>query len=114
MPQRPRSHQLETESQQAFVSSLPSRWVYRPINPDYGLDGLVELFDESGKAQGDFFFVQLKSSDKNELSEALAIRIRRDTAEYYRSLALPVLVVVFHSPSKKLFARWFKLESQKN
>lgn len=112
MPQRPRSHQLETESQQAFVSSLPSRWVYRPINPDYGLDGLVELFDESGKAQGDFFFVQLKSSDKNELSEALAIRIRRDTAVYYRSLALPVLVVIFHSPSKKLFARWFKLESQ--
>jgi hypothetical protein len=112
MPQRPRSHQLETESQQAFVSSLPSRWVYRPINPDYGLDGLVELFDESGKAQGDFFFVQLKSSDKSELSEALAIRIRRDTAEYYRSLALPVLVVVFHNPSKKLFAQWFKLESQ--
>ena len=80
MPQRPRSHQLETESQQIFVSSLPSRWVYRSITPDYGLDGLVELFDESGKAQGDFFFVQLKSSDKIEISEALAIRIRRDTA----------------------------------
>lgn len=112
MPQRPRSHQLETESQQAFVSSLPSRWVYRPINPDYGLDGLVELFDESGKAQGDFFFVQLKSSDKKELSEALAIRIRRATAEYYQALTLPVLMVAYHSPSKKLFARWFKLESQ--
>jgi len=112
MPQRPRSHQLETESQQKFVSSLPSRWVYRSITPDYGLDGLVELFDESGKAQGDFFFVQLKSSDKIEISEALAIRIRRDTAEYYRSLALPVLMVVFHCPSKKLFTRWFKLESK--
>lgn len=49
MPHRPREHELEDESRKAFENLLPARLIYRPIAPDYGIDGEVEEF-ESGTA----------------------------------------------------------------
>ena len=105
MPKRPRQHQLEAESQHAFIGVLPRGWVYRSITPDYGLDGSVEVFDETEVATGGMFFVQLKGTDEDDLSKALCIRLRTETLAYYRTLLLPVLVVVYHAPTKSLFAR---------
>ena len=62
-PKRPRSHVLETESRQSFESAIPSEWVYRRKEDDYGIDGEVELFDDSGKTTGLLFYVQLKATD---------------------------------------------------
>lgn len=108
MPQRPRSHHLEEESNRAFEASLPSHWVHRRLHPDYGLDYTVEIFRQDGKATGLSFHAQLKGTDEQDLARALAgVRFPRDTADYYRSLPLPVLVVLFHAPSQQLFARWF-------
>jgi hypothetical protein len=108
MPQRPRSHQLEEESNRAFEAHLPSRWVARKLDPDYGVDYTVEVFDGDNRATGRSFHAQLKSTDEPNLSRALGgVRFTRDTAEYYRSLSLPILVVLFHAPSQRLFGRWF-------
>lgn len=106
MPQRPRAHQLETESRTAFESVLPSEWVYRPQSPDYGLDGDVELF-ESGRATGQRFAVQLKGTDEPEGPAALRFPLRTDTCEYYRSLDVPVLLVRYVAPARSLFVAWF-------
>ncbi|GAA2022841.1 hypothetical protein GCM10009779_03390 [Polymorphospora rubra] len=51
MPQRPRSHELETESRRAFEALLPSSWVVRRVEDDYGIDLEVEIFEE-GSATG--------------------------------------------------------------
>lgn len=108
VPQRPRSHQLEEESRQAFAAALPSRWVVRPVNPDYGLDCSVEIFDADEKATARSFSVQLKGTDEPDLSRALgSIRFSRETADYYRAQRLPVLIVRYHAPTGRLFARWF-------
>ena len=84
MPQRPRAHELEDESRRHFQMLLPSRWVFRPADPDYGIDGQIELFDADKEATGLVFLVQLKATDNPNLEDALAISLRRDTFQYYR------------------------------
>jgi hypothetical protein len=85
MPQRPRSHQIESESRRAFAEGLGDRFVFRDERDDYGLDGTVEEFDEAGPATGLRFHVQLKATDEQDLSRSLAVQIKRETANYYRS-----------------------------
>jgi hypothetical protein len=109
MSNRPIQHQLETKSRIAFESTLPAQWIYRTVNPDYGIDGFVEVFSEKGIATGDFFFVQLKATGKEDLPRALTIRLPQEKCDYYDTLALPLLLVLFHQPSGQLFAKWFSL-----
>ena len=106
MPTRPRSHTLETESRRAFVALLPSEWVNRPVESDYGTDEQVEVFDKNGHASGLMFLAQLKATDTRDLKSALKISLKVDTRSYYRSLELPVMLVRFHSPTKKFYWRW--------
>lgn len=107
MPQRPRSHQLEEESRTKFRQSVPSVWVTRKADPDYGIDEQVEVFDEDGSATGLLFLVQLKGTDSQDEKEALAVSMPLETLKYYRRLELPVMIVSYHAPSGTLFWRWF-------
>jgi hypothetical protein len=106
MTRRPRSHQLETESRTAFSASLPAGWLFRDLAPDYGLDGIVEVFDERGVATGHLFFVQLKATDNASINSSLRVQLDRRTLDYYSTLVLPVLLAVFHSPTWEFYARW--------
>jgi tetratricopeptide (TPR) repeat protein len=106
MPHRPREHELEDESRKAFENLLPARLIYRPITPDYGIDGEVEEF-ESGTATGRRFFVQLKATDEQDLTKALRVRVRLATAAYYRAQPSPVLMVRYMASRNAVFARWF-------
>ena len=105
MPLRPRSHRLEDESRVAFQRALPSAWVFRPVTPDYGIDGEVELYDSDGHSTGMRFHVQLKATDQTGAS-ARTVRLPRETYEYYRSLDAPVLLVRYLANGERLFARW--------
>jgi tetratricopeptide (TPR) repeat protein len=107
MPQRPRSHQIEAESRRALADALGDRFVFRDERDDYGLDGTVEEFDETGQATGLRFHVQLKATDERDLSRSLAVPIKRETANYYRSLTLPVLMVRYRANDGTLYVRWF-------
>lgn len=107
-PKRPREHQLEKESRTAFQTRLPPQWDFQDIPPpEYGLDGRVEIFDKADFATGRMFFVQLKATDKSELKDPLAVKLEIPTCEYYKSLDLPVLIVRYHAPTKKIYAKWF-------
>jgi len=106
MPTRPRSHSLETESRRAFGGLLPSEWVNRSLESDYGIDEQVEVFDKRGCASGLMFLAQLKATDTHDLRSALKFSLKVETLSYYRSLELPVMMVRFHSPTKKFYWRW--------
>ena len=87
--------------------SLPAEWTFQKVSDDYGIDWHVEIF-EGGAATGRSFQAQLKGTDEPEIGRALgSVRFRRDTAEYYREQRLPVLIVRYHAPTGRLFARWF-------
>jgi len=107
MPKRPFQHQLEDESRTAFRAILPIPWVFRDAQPDYGIDGEVEIFNSEGKATGQLFKVQLKATNEPDLSRALAISLSLDTCDYYCSLDLPVLIARYHKPTSKFYVRWF-------
>lgn len=108
MPQRPRSHWLETESRRAFEAAIsPTLHFYERPKPEYGIDGEVEEFDTDGRTTGLHFFIQLKGSDEADLRNGLAVDVELDTADYYRAAPLPVLMIRYHAPSERLFPRWF-------
>jgi tetratricopeptide (TPR) repeat protein len=106
MIKRPRSHQLEDESWKALSNCIPNQWVLRKPQPDYAIDGEVEIFDEWGSSTGLMCFVQLKGTDIKEKAKPLHFRISLKTLQYYRSLPLPVLLIRYHSTSKSLYFRW--------
>lgn len=104
MPSRTLSHELEEQSRLAFRSLLPSGWVFRDKIPDYGIDAEVETFDENGKATGDQFLIQLKAKKRTPKSPSISLRI--EWISYYRSLELPVLIVLWAKESDKTFWTW--------
>jgi len=56
---RPEQHITETKSKRIFERLAPPEWVTREINPDYGVDYLIEIFKDNAST-GKNFFVQLK------------------------------------------------------
>jgi len=103
MPTRSEQHQTEDASRRAFEALLPEGWVYRQLSHDYGIDGEVEIFS-NGIATGLIFKVQLKGTRR----DIRTVRLSHDKAAYYASLSIPVLIVLHHGPSGRVFARWFQ------
>ena len=106
MPKRPRPHRLEDESRTFLSSLLPESWIFRKTEPDYGIDGEIEIFDSSGLSTGINFLVQLKGTDIQQKDKALSIRLTVDKIKYYRSLQLPILLIRYLSKSKEIYIRW--------
>lgn len=107
MPRRPRAHVLEAEARRAFRALIEVHgWVVRAADsPDYGIDDVVEVF-EDGEATGLFFFVQSRGTDK-AIDSAMSVRVRLEQQKYFSSLDNPVLVARYHSPTKTTYAKWF-------
>jgi tetratricopeptide (TPR) repeat protein len=111
VPLRTREHALEKESRLAFEVLLPERWVYRrKDDDDYGIDGEVEVFRDDGVGIGLTFLVQLKATDEKSPDKGLARSVPLDRASYYRSLALPVLMVRYLAAHEQTYVRWFHLQ----
>ncbi|CEO39120.1 conserved hypothetical protein [Photobacterium kishitanii] len=67
LPQRHSSHRLERASELFFEQSLPEFWTaYKPV-PDYGVDLVVDIFDEDN-ASGRELLVQLKASEESNVT----------------------------------------------
>lgn len=106
MPTRPNQHKLEDLSRAKFQLALPKRWVFRDKDKDYGIDGEVELFDESDKAQGLLFYVQLKATESEKESSILNVDLSIDTLKYYKQLDIPVLLVRYSEFKDCFYIKW--------
>lgn len=107
MPQRPKEHQLSEDSRKFFESAIPSHWVIRQKTSDYGIDFEIEIFDKSDASTGIIFYVQLKGTSTELKRNIASIVFKTDTGKYFHSLEIPVLIVLYHSPTKTLYSRWF-------
>lgn len=106
-PKRIRNHELSDESKKAFENAIPSSWTFAPSPVvEYGIDGIVEI-SRSGEMRGEEFKVQLKSTDSDNERESVILEI--STYNYYQEISqlCPVLMVLYHVKSKKLYVRWF-------
>ena len=104
MPRRPREHELEQESIDAFKALLPRTWIMRRKDQDYGVDLEVEIFDADKLATGLVFNVQLKGTDDPQ--KARSVTLRTGALEYFDSLKVPTLVVRYGSPEESIYSQW--------
>jgi tetratricopeptide (TPR) repeat protein len=105
LPRRVRQHVLEDLSFSAFRTAKPENWAFREKSVDYGIDGEVEIFDLQGKTTGQVFLVQLRATDSPR-SRSAAVRLEVRTYNYFRSLALPVLILRWVEPERALYYVW--------
>jgi tetratricopeptide (TPR) repeat protein len=110
MPQRPRSHQLEDISKNAFKGTLPSEWVVREKSHDYGIDLEVEVFEPDGRATGLVFFVQLRATDSVQRRATVSMDVAQ--IEYFASLDTPTAIVRYCEGDGSTHWRWaFNVEA---
>jgi Domain of unknown function (DUF4365) len=104
---RPRAHELESESRSRFKNAiLAKRWLSRDLDDDgdYGVDEEVEIF-RNGETTGLTFRVQVKSMEHTDAIGPY-VDVQLEHFEYWESLGLPVLLVMWVADSDTLYAKW--------
>lgn len=71
--QRNRPHIMEDESFKIIRNLLPNEWVIREFNrPDYGIDLVIELFEnidkETFETLGEYLYIQVKSKEELKIN----------------------------------------------
>lgn len=90
---RPRQHSLEYESRLALRSLLPSEWIVRDKDPDYGIDMEVEIV-EAGEVTNKVLWLQIKATETAKLHHGiLSSHIRTANLKYYQGCSIPVVIL---------------------
>src|SRR2546421_3166328 len=103
-PKRPRSHELEETSRNRLHEIFTQAgWVVWDLQPDYGEDLLVRIFDNN-TATHYSFFVQAKATDHierymDESKKLITFPIDTDHIEYWRQFWEPVILTVWDAKS---------------
>lgn len=105
LPERPRSHVLETLSDKYFKSRVPSEWIVRDLHVDYGIDCNVEITDGSF-VTGKHFSVQLKGTDAPMASSNFSVSLKRSTFTYMTERPEPVMVVLYSAHDNDASWSW--------
>ena len=108
LPKRTRAHVLETRSRQHVESILPTEWVCRRVEDDYGLDMRVEIVTGES-VSGREFAVQLKATDRLKASgEDVLHSCKVSTANYFLHRPEPVMYVVYDAQEDTAYWLWVK------
>lgn len=105
MPQRPVQHEIDAAARRAFAAALPTAWVYREQDEDYGIDAEVELFTE-GRATARLFKAQIKGTTTERRTRSVSLPVEKEA--YLLGLGLPVLIVLYHASTQMLYHKWFQ------
>jgi hypothetical protein len=82
LPQRPESHQLETDSINNFKAALPRNWDSSTPENDYGIDLVVHIFRDTSATRQELL-VQLKASgNSNATTTGNSERITLNVSTY--------------------------------
>jgi len=89
MPRRAKSHETDEAAQRVFRAAIPRGWVVREQRPDYGVDYVVEIFEEGRspsftEPSGLQWGVQLKGTVAPKTAKGrLRFRVETDHLKYY-------------------------------
>jgi hypothetical protein len=105
LPQRPREHVLEDETQDFVKSILPKEWLTKVEEKDYGIDLSIEIVEDAN-VTGAHFLMQLKSTDKLVVNKKGLIphTCKTSTLQYF--LERPELVVYLVYDAVKKVGYW--------
>jgi len=99
---RPRQHVLADESRLALENTLPTGWIVRPIQPDYGLDVEVTIVEDED-VTSNVFKAQLKATDQPvDTSGEVSLSIQCKHLKDYENYPQPVFIL-YYIKLKNLF-----------
>lgn len=111
--------EIGTEAGRIFEYNLPSSWIFRSQEDqnDFGIDGEIELKDESGKALGknSVFKVQIKGEEHSTYiheGKTLSFNLKMERLRYYFEFKVPVILVVVEVSSEKIY--WLPITNDEN
>ncbi len=87
------------------ASLIPPEWIINTQTSDYGLDLLVEIAKDD-KTTGKMFFIQAKGTDTPSNNGTIHFPFSVERLRDYKSVSLPVLLVVFSCQEKLFWGKW--------
>jgi hypothetical protein len=106
-PQRPRSHQLETESVTFLRAHIPRGWTCDKPEHDYGVDFRVGLANNC-QITGEQLVIQLKASANAPPGDGVSISLEVPTLNFLRHMLEVALVVKYVAEEREAY--WLLLK----
>lgn len=106
MTKRVKQHQLEDLSRAKYNLAIPSNWVFRDKDKDYGIDAEVEIFDDNDRATGLVYWVQLKATESKVEATARRVDLSIESIRYYKKLDIPVLIARYSKVHDCFYCKW--------
>lgn len=107
LPQRPRAHQLEDESENFFRGALPPGWTCDKPQHDYGVDLRVGLA-ANGQINGKQLIVQIKASEAEANPNSVAIQLEVQTLILLREMLEVAMLVKYIAHEREAY--WLLLK----
>lgn len=107
LPQRPRTHELEDESETFLRRHLPAGWTCDRPQHDYGIDLRVGLA-EQGQINGQQLVIQLKASDHSEYPNSVTVRLDVSTLALLRGMLEVAMLVKYVAAENEAY--WLLLK----
>ncbi|CAJ1835609.1 TPA: DUF4365 domain-containing protein [Aeromonas hydrophila] len=101
-----------------FEFHLPAHWIFRSQEDqeDYGVDGEIELANESDNATGFIFKTQIKGQESVSLIEngaVVSFNLKLERLRYYmQEVEIPVILIVVDVTTNKIFWKSLQDDSQ--
>lgn len=103
-PVRSQQHITEDISLSILRDILPSQWIVRPGEKDYGLDGEIEIIFDDGLVKGNVFRFQAKGHDKvSSARDYISEQIDISTIHYWLEFPLPIILFVVDIDKRAIF-----------
>lgn len=98
------SHILGDKAERKLSVLFPFEWtISKPV--DYGIDGVVEIFDNN-LPTGHIFNYQSKGTSIENLNEALKVQIMLERLRYFHKLSNPTLIIRYLEEKDNFYGKW--------
>lgn len=102
LPQRPRSHTLESISKRYFENCLPESWTCSPVQFDYGVDLMVNIIDGTNATPYELL-VQIKASDEEIEGDTELVILKRTTFNLLKGFPQVVMLVKYVNSTRRAY-----------
>jgi hypothetical protein len=102
LPQRPRAHELEVQSEIYFRQNLPARWTCDKPQNDYGVDLRLGLVAD-GQVTGQQLVVQLKASEVANSTDYVVVRLEVTTLALLRQILEVAMLVKYIAAERESY-----------
>ena len=106
---RTKFHKIDTNAQNIFKSGCPIEWVVEDMDEDYGLDYMVQVFDENDNSTPVMFFVQLKGQESVKIDNGIVkFPFKVERLKDYLMTPLPVFLILVNVNDNNIY--WLFLQ----